>query len=1037
MEKRNRKLQNKLLVRIILICIVVSVLTGSILKSLESKLLMSQSTDRLNLISKRYKDALEEEISNKLKVGIAANKTVFNGLSLNRQGSIELQAGKDGAVRHSDGYSGAFLSNLNELTEDIKHVFMSTENIWQYTAPVVTESFFNFYIITKDNFLRITPPEWAFEAEADHNFVYDIFYSVADSENNPEKQPKWTPVYYDSIWKKWMTSLIIPLYKDDVFIGITGSDFILDDLFSKINNLSKTEGWGEAFLSDSMGNLIAHPDYMKVILEKSAKMNTQLKSTDISDSELSHFISDIGRGLIKENRIIQYKEHGKPHFAVVRPIKEMDWYLTVAVEENDLIEVSNVIHWTIYITAILFGLLLAITLKMSFRKLILQPIDKLDRAAKSLTKGDWDYPMEIESNDEFGSLAGSFQDMASQLKKSFHDMDDLNKKLESKVVERTEQIKRSFEVQHVISSVLKLSFKNLELREYLELALDLLFSVPWLSAKSIGCIFLFDPHTNTLKMTVRRNFPQQLLQPCKEVPLGKCLCGLAASSGEMVFADKIDERHEILYEGIPPHGHYCIPIKTKEKLLGLLNIDLNEGHERNHVEEQFLQTFADTLATIIERSRTHEKLEFMANYDPLTALPNRSLLFDRLNQAIKESQRYGDKITIMYIDLDRFKCVNDTYGHEVGDMLLKTTASRLLECVRDTDTVSRVGGDEFVLVVTRMKDSENSKKIAKKIIDSLSKPLIINDHSCSIIVSIGMSFFPEDGHDMQMLIKKADTAMYHAKTSGGHNVIAYNNSMDKELRESSKLEQDIRHALANDEFVLHYQPQINLRTGLITGAEALIRWNHPIFGMIYPDKFISIAESLGLIVQIGDWVLQQGCLQSKMWQQNYSHTLVLAVNISYNQFQQYNFSERVSQILFETELDPQLLELELTESVSMHNMESTIYILKELNSIGVKLAIDDFGTGYSSLSYLKHLPFHKLKIDKSFINDINHNNDDHVIAKTIIDMAHNLGLKVIAEGVETKEQLEILKKLDCDEVQGYLISKPVREEDFLSLLQSR
>ncbi|MCI4627026.1 MAG: GGDEF domain-containing protein [Candidatus Magnetoovum sp. WYHC-5] len=586
------------------------------------------------------------------------------------------------------------------------------------------------------------------------------------------------------------------------------------------------------------------------------------------------------------------------------------------------------------------------------------------------------------------------------------------------------EIERNHAFQNVISSVLKLSFKNLLLKEYLELALDLLLSLPWLSVNSVGCIFLYDKESHKLVLTVRRNFPKQLLNPCKEVQIGECLCGLAASTRELVYANSIDERHSITYDDMPPHGHYCIPIKSKDKLLGVINLDLKHGHKRSPYEEHFLLTFADTLASIIEHKQTSEQLDFYAHYDVLTGLPNRTLLYDRLEQSLKHSRIDNTKTVVMLIDLDHFKYINDILGHDVGDIMLKIIANNLSQALRDTDTVSRSGGDEFI-IITRVDEVEAIEKIAKKLIETICKPIKIKDQQCSVIASIGISLFPVDGEDVHTLLKKADIAMYNAKLGGGKCYLFYASSMDKEFKERNKLENDIRNAIENDELILYYQPQIELSTGNVIGMEALIRWQHPVFGLIPPNKFIPIAETTGIITLIGEWVLDSACRQNKMWQDKGFLSLTVAVNVSSNQFQQYNFVEECLRILSETGLEPKYLELEVTESVSMKNVDTTISILKELNNVGVKISIDDFGTGYSSLSYLKHLPFSKLKIDRAFIRDVTFNNDDLAITKTIIDMGHNLNLKVIAEGVETQEQLELLKKLKCDEVQGFYFSKPV------------
>ncbi|MBF0538968.1 MAG: EAL domain-containing protein [Nitrospirae bacterium] len=603
--------------------------------------------------------------------------------------------------------------------------------------------------------------------------------------------------------------------------------------------------------------------------------------------------------------------------------------------------------------------------------------------------------------------------------------------LEHNIELRTEEIKKNYDLQNVISTILKLSYKNLNIKEFLDLALDILFSLSWFAVRSIGCIFLYDETEGVLKMAARKNFPRELLEPCKEVQVGRCLCGLAASRKEMVYKACIDSEHEITYHNISEHGHYCVPIIMKDRVLGIVNVDVDAGHKKDKIEEQLLLMFADTLASIIERKRADEKLEYMANYDALTGVPNRMLLFDRLTQSINLSKRYKDKTAVMYLDMDQLKLINDKYGHDAGDVVLKKTTNRLKRCVRDTDTISRLGGDEFAIVTRGFNTLDELIELCNRIIGEIGKPIEYRGKVFSAKASIGISIYPEDGSDAVLLLKKADTAMYNEKTSSGGKFLFYKESMEKNLSERDKLEEDIRYAISSNQFVLYYQPQIDLGTNKLTGVEALIRWKHPVFGMIYPDKFIPLAEETGLIIDIGKWVMRTACEQNILWHKEGLPLFNMAVNVASNEFQQHDFVGNVLNMLSETQMDPTFLEIEITERISIQDIETTIDVLYKFNNAGIKVSLDDFGTGYSSLSYLKRLPFNKIKIDKSFVMDIQDNEDALVIVKTIIDMAHNLKKPVIAEGIETPEHLELLKALNCDEGQGYLFSKPMSAEDFM------
>ncbi|MBF0339280.1 MAG: bifunctional diguanylate cyclase/phosphodiesterase [Nitrospirae bacterium] len=469
----------------------------------------------------------------------------------------------------------------------------------------------------------------------------------------------------------------------------------------------------------------------------------------------------------------------------------------------------------------------------------------------------------------------------------------------------------------------------------------------------------------------------------------------------------------------------------EDRVVGVINVYVDVGHKKSKTEEQLLLMLADTLAAIIERRMTDEKLEYMANYDALTGIPNRTLLFDRLTQSISQSKRYKDKTAVLYIDLDKFKAINDKHGHDAGDVVLKKATDRLKRSVRDVDTIARLGGDEFAIVVRGFNKLDELTELCNRIIDEIDRPMEYKGKTLLVNASIGISVYPRDGSDSMLLLKKADTAMYNAKTSLGSNFLFYEDNMGENLRERDSLEEDINYAIANNQFVLYYQPMIDLRTGKTTAVEALIRWNHPVFGMIYPDRFISLAEEAGLGIDIDRWAIRTAIEQNTLWHEKDVPLLNIAVNVTCNNFQRNDFVDTVIHLLLERQMDPAFLEIEITECIVNQNIEQTTKVLTQLSNAGIKVSLDEFGAGYSSLIYLKRLPFNKIKLDKSFITDVTHNQDALVIVKTIIDMAHNLKKPVVAEGVEMQEQLELLKSLDCDEAQGYLFSKPLGAEDFV------
>jgi diguanylate cyclase (GGDEF)-like protein len=448
---------------------------------------------------------------------------------------------------------------------------------------------------------------------------------------------------------------------------------------------------------------------------------------------------------------------------------------------------------------------------------------------------------------------------------------------------------------------------------------------------------------------------------------------------------------------------------------------------RHAIERQRMQ--ADTALMSLQ-------LKHWAQYDFLTDLPNRMLLNDRLTQAIASAGRYRRQLAVLFLDLDSFRHVNDSLGHAIGDGLLRAVGARLLAGVRKSDTVSRQGGDEFVVVLSSIERSEDAALTATKLITVITAPYSIDQHNLHVSGSVGISIYPTDGVEAEDLIQNADNAMYHAKEHGSNNHRFFKEDMNVQAVHRQFLEASLRRALEQHEFELHYQPKIDLKSGAITGVEALIRWRHPERGLIPPAEFIPIAESCGLIVPIGRWVLREACMQAREWQGAGLPEIPVAVNISSVEFRDKNFLENLRATLNETGLEPRHLELELTESVLMQYIESTASVLGELRVMGVQLAVDDFGTGYSSLSYLSQFPINSLKIDKSFVQAIKSEQTDAPIICAVINMGRGLMQRVVAEGVETREQLAFLQSRGCDEGQGYYFSRPLVAEQFAKLLET-
>jgi diguanylate cyclase (GGDEF)-like protein len=430
------------------------------------------------------------------------------------------------------------------------------------------------------------------------------------------------------------------------------------------------------------------------------------------------------------------------------------------------------------------------------------------------------------------------------------------------------------------------------------------------------------------------------------------------------------------------------------------------------------------------------EMSHLAQHDVLTDLPNRLLLKDRLTQAISLARRNHNQLAVLFLDIDGFKHINDSLGHAIGDRLLQSVAASLSACVRKSDTVSRLGGDEFVILLPEVAHAADAATSAAKILTELKKSHGIDDHHLRLTVSIGISTYPDSGEDAETLIKNADTAMYHAKQYGRDNYQFFKPDMSLHAVERQSLEGQLRYALERQELLLHYQPKVNLKTGAITSVEALVRWQHPERGLLLPGQFLTIAEDTGMIVAIGHWVLFEACRQTREWLDAGVSAVPVAVNISPLEFRNEQFIEGVQVALKNSGLDPSFLELELTETVLMRHAESTAYALAKLKAIGVRLAVDDFGTGYSSLSYLTRFPLDALKLDQSFVNKIIASSDDAIVVSAVISMGKSLKHRIIAEGVETVEQLAFLQAHGCDEGQGYYFSRPVGAQEFAKLLET-
>ncbi len=567
-----------------------------------------------------------------------------------------------------------------------------------------------------------------------------------------------------------------------------------------------------------------------------------------------------------------------------------------------------------------------------------------------------------------------------------------------------------------------------------------------------GAIGILD-ESGGLKHFVYTGINAEQAHAMGQFPHGKGLLGVVIKENVTLLLDDLTQHPQSA--GFPEHHPpmktlLAVPISHRGRVYGRIYLcDKDNGECFSNSDEILALSFANSLSLVLDNAheieeikQARQNLDYMAHFDALTDLPNRTLLKDRSEQAISHAQRNGCMVGILFLDLDNFKVVNDSIGHTQGDRLLKSVAARIAACLRDGDTAARLGGDEFIVMLPDLSDTLDAATVAGKILELLKPPFEIDNHEVFIGISIGISIYPNDAKDMDGLLANADGAMYYAKKLGKNNYQFFTPEMNSSAQKYVKFEKHLRRALEQNELSLYYQPQMDIKTGAVIGMEALIRWFSPELGQISPVDFIPLAEENGLILPIGDWVLKTACAQAKIWQQNGMPTRV-AVNLSSRQFHQvqnhttnqHPLLDAVLNALEESGLPPELLELEITEGILMQHLDSTMEILTTLKNIGIRLSIDDFGTGYSSLSYLKRFPIDVLKIDKSFINDISTDPSDRAIIAAIAVMAQQLKLEVVAEGVESKAQLEFLRELSCDYVQGYYFSKPLPVDGLLLYLR--
>ena len=822
-------------------------------------------------------------------------------------------------------------------------------------------------------------------------------------------------------------------------LGIIGTGLDLTAFLNETVSITQ-QGVHNLFIDKSLAiQLNTDPaliDYMSIAKDVShrTKVDTLLKSpVDIARLQLA--IQQL-EAAPETTQTFWVNYEGSKQLLGLAYLPEIGWYDLTLMDTHSLVLIEDKLF-----VPIVFGaafLLALVTMGYALRRWVLKPISILQGSTDKIHQGDFDIDPPIEGTSEISNLSRSFVSMAKYI-------NEMNLELENKVKERTEELHRLTEYEKFRNRTLELLAGENSLLDILEAIVK---GVQELNPNMICSILLLDSEGKRLAKGVAPSLPDFYNAALEgvEIGLGVGSCGTAAFTGERVVVEDITTHpYWSSYKDLAGRAGlgacWSQPILSSlGKVMGTFAIYHHEAHTPSLADIELIEQSARLASLAIERKASESEIQSLAFYDSLTHLPNRRLLLDRLKQALASSMRSGREGALLFIDLDNFKTLNDTLGHDMGDLLLQQVAQRLQTCVREGDTVSRLGGDEFIVMLDDLSEesieaAEQTESVGEKIIAELNHPYQLDVHEYRSTPSIGATLFGRHQQSADELMKQADIAMYQAKKAGRNTLRFFDPHMQDTINERAILEDELHAALVKHEFQLYYQIQVG-SSDRVLGAEALIRWNHPTRGTVSPLQFIPLAEETDLILPIGQWVLETACAQLKSWQENpLTRDLVLAVNVSAKQFRQPVFVAQVKSIVQRFAIDPKLLKLELTESLLLETIEDTIATMNALNEIGVQFSLDDFGTGYSSLQYLKQLPLDQLKIDKSFVRDLVTDNSDKAIVRTIIAMANSLSLNVIAEGVETDDQRQRLFNKGCNNYQGYLFSRPLPIEEFELLLK--
>lgn len=975
----------KLSLLISAICLIAGVCAAALMLKSEEKQLVFEEHEVLKesneLLIKQFKNLLNTKIKVAQQANIVVGEQLFSDQSSLISNKVNtLQLNNDGTIRSAstDGLSAAFIPQTS-YTPFYKQLISDSETLWKIISPTLTQDFFNFYLITKDNFIRIAPPNEALNAPANYTFTQSTRFNYAKALTNPQHRPVWSKVYYDTIWHKWAISLTVPIYKEGEFLGVTGSDIALKTLISQLPIGGKEK---QLVVFDSQGQLLAHPNLTQSSYAQYGKAGKKLLPEDFIDPTLQVIVDDAIK-MQRSEYADSFKLNNEAHIINIHKIDGLDWYVGVYKKRSSTFSALADLKMKFFGLFILYAILVALLLHQALYQLVLRRIHSLVYAVTNFGQGQLQIEFPKENKDEIGTLNGSFKDMTIEIRKL---IDGLHQRIIEKEIAEKAARRLSKAVAFSGTGVV-ITDKN--------------FVIEYVNPKMLEMTSFSEENFN-------------------RAPL---LSIIASEMAILIDDIDVDLRSRNCWRG-------DTLIESNNKAPIWVSLSISPIREDDGTITSYVASAQD-ISFVKESQR---KMEQLAYFDTLTGLANRTFFRMQLRKSMALAERGHYAFALFYFDLDEFKRINDTLGHNAGDQLLVEVANRLKQRLRAEDTIARLGGDEFAILLSGIEHQEHATQVANTIQKTLNEPIQLGSNEVIISASIGITMAPYDSQEEDQLLKHADLAMYEAKAKGRNTFHFYSQELNTAANERLFIENELRQAIKDKQLTVYYQPQIDSRTQLVMGYEALLRWFHPTEGAIAPTKFIPIAEATGLIVELGEWVLHQACnFAVKLERQGRASNI--AINLSARQFKDASLLPTLKKIIASTQVSAKSLHLELTESMLMGNVEAAIAQLHELKGLGVSISIDDFGTGYSSLSYLKRFPVDILKIDRSFIKDIPDDNNDMAITAAIIAMAQKLKLDVVAEGVETVEQVEFLKNNNCFIVQGYYFSPPIAERDLPMLFE--